>query len=322
MVLYGFLLLIFYVCSLTTTYISNRAGGKGKYLKAAFRVKPRTNLAISYIYLVRDYPELKGSIEIIGNLIRELIRSSRSSLSRKYQVEIPIFDYTGITGTSRGGDKKQSLTIFYRHKLDVLTTIATLNDELRDIIEQSNVYDYKCKEDEKEMLQIEFIINNFKPKILITYFTLLKAEMMTFDIINPVSVVKISIPDKNKIGDDCYLLDNYIYSYIEGRDRELVDLLVSDSVIKIEGEYVYSGQPPVLEYPIIDGTRVLCSNFREELFEWIPENSNVIVEIRSASILTRDKYERVIKIEDLPNFIASSLTDLYDTFKNTIESIK
>ena len=225
---------------------------------------------------------------------------------------MPRFDYRGISRTVRR-DKKPAITNFYRYKLDVFRTIASVNSNLRDIIIESETKDYDCRAEDRDMFQVEFITN--KPKGLITYFTFLKAGMMAYDVIHPVPVVKISITDKSKIGKGCYMLDNYIYSYIEGPDRDLVDLMISEGVITKVGEYEYSGQPPVLEYPIVEGKRIICSNFREELFEWIPENSNVIIEIRRASYLTRGKCNPVVTIGTLPEFIVLALTDLSDTFR-------
>jgi len=318
MILDGFLFIIIYIAYLTTIYVSKKAGGVMSYLKASVRVKPRTNLALSYRYLVEDYPELNGSVDILSNIFRKSIDDLRQLLSNTYKIEIPVFEYNGIIG-SLEGDKKPSITNFYRYKLNVFNTIAYNEEKLREIIRESQSRDYNCKQEDIEMFQTEFIINNFKPVLLVRYFTILKAGMMLYDIINPVPVIRIYIPDKTNIKKGCYVLDRYIYSYIPGPDRELVDNLLSHGLIEKEGEYLYSGQPPVLE--LEEGK--LCCNFREELFEWIPDNSNVIVELRNAAMFTRNpEYKKAsIKISHLPKFVSNVLIDLAHTFNQLITYI-
>ena len=324
LVLKGFLYVINYVSFMSSIYTSKRAGGKYSYFKSAFYLKPRTNLASSYMHLVKKYPDLNGSIDIIMNVIGNLVNLWRGKLSRAYGVDMPEFVYNGIKGSTKT-DKKPSITSFYNYKMQVFTMIGSSNDIMRNIITESNEQDYKCREEDNEMFQTEFIINKYrfyrpvdktfikKVLILIQYFTLLKSYMMVYDIIHPVTVIKINIPDKNKIGKDCYMLDGYLYSYIEGRDRILADLMINEGVIQKIAEYPYAGQPPVLEYPIrSDEGRVVCTNDRQEMFEWVSEDSNVIMELRMLD---------VEKIENLPKSITKVLSELSELFGMLISGI-
>jgi hypothetical protein len=136
---------------------------------------------------------------------------------------------------------------------------------------------------------------------------------------NPVKVAKIKIIDKTSIGNNCHILDNYVFSYV-GEDKNNIDDMVRNGLIEIKNIHLYCGQPPVL-YTKQKNT-ILCSNFREELFEWIPEDSNVIVELRSPEKLDEKNRSSSIYINEFVDFYSNTLRILSINFSNTIKIIQ
>lgn len=332
----GFIFLILYTSNNITTYVSKSAGGNSSYLKSIFPLKPRTNLAMSHIYLLKDYPDLENKLEILRDNIQSIIDEKRNSLQKLFKTVITPFEYKGIVVSTEDKDMV-ALDDFLKYKMYIITILSESDILLRKILEKSKTYDYNCQDCDdtvKLNLQIQHIIHFIniidtgsqtnKIKKIIDYFSYLQTYILIFDILHPVPVVKVNILNKDRLGRNiCYqsnksskILDNYVYSYIEGKDRDNIDILVSEKLISISEPYPYSGQPPLL-FPVKKmGRTYICTNFREELFEWVKETSNVIIEIRGPEKLTLDeKYHKKnisIKLDEFQNFFEEVLIGLND----------
>ena len=333
----GFIFLILYTSNNITTYVSKSAGGNSSYLKSTFPLKPRTNLAISHIYLLKDYPDLENKLEVLRDSIQSTIEEKRNSLQKSFKKVITPFEYKGIVVSTEDKDMV-ALDNFLNYKMYIITILSESDILLRKILEKSKTYDYNCEDCDdtvKLNLQLQYITHIIniidtgsqtdKIKKIIDYFSYLQTYILIYDIFHPVPVVKINILKKDRLGRNiCYqsnksskILDNYVYSYIEGKDRDNIDILVSEKLISISEPYPYSGQPPLL-FPVQKmGRTYICTNFREELFEWVKETSNVIIEIRGPEKLTLDeKYHKKnisIKLDDFQNFFEEVLIGLNDS---------
>ena len=335
-VLRGFLFLIIYSSHIKTQYLSEGAGGTSKYLKSNFSIKPRTNLAESYTNLIRDYPSLRKPIRLYYDFLSNYLDILISNIKTEFNVDIPKFDFIPIQGTYLGNPMYSNVQ-FMRYKLDdVFDRISRgkekINKDIKKIYMDSKKYPYECQDEFKYNCQFERIMDCInqseldKESTLFYFFMTLEQKFMLFNMYNPVDVVKIIITDKSKIGNSCPILDKYLYSYIEGEDRNRINSLVEEGFIEIVSYHKYAGQPPIL-YKYKDSetnTYNLCGNFREELFEWVPENntSNLIVELRSPENITTFKGNDSISISNIKLFYTEVLNNLSSNFRKTINMIQ
>ena len=118
-------------------------------------------------------------------------------------------------------------------------------------------------------------------------------------ILHPNTVVKLKI-NRDRIGKGCKFLDGYYYSY-EGESKKIIDELVLENYAEIIDDTSYSFahtvDPQVLSVKRSEDMEVesICPSSREELFEYIPEDSNLIVEIRAPEIFTKN-YDKDIAL--------------------------
>lgn len=331
----GFIFLILYISTIRTNYVSKYAGGTSSYLKTQFPIKPRTNLAVSYINLKQTYPDLENKFIQFTTTIDDKLESIRQELNSIFGINIERFNYKGIKASTEK-DEQPTETSIVSHKLDVLRNIAQKNGDIKSFMKNSKIYT-DGKDDNNTvhlMYRIQYITGEIKriniPELIkiITYFEYLDSYTLLYDMLNPVRVVKVKILDKTKLNksiceaDDykqAKILDGYLYSYIEGKDKEYIDTLVSENLIEIEGPFIYSGQPPLL-FPVKKYARTyICTNFRQELLEWIPMDSNIIVELRGPEKLTTsDKFDYTssIKLSDLREFYEEVFNGLYNALSS------
>ena len=328
----GFIFLIVYTSYIYTRYVSKSSGGNNSYLKSAFPLKPRTNLAESYLYIIRDYPVLSKEIDKYYQIVIDNVEYFRTLLNEEFEINIDPFLFSPIVGTYLGNQSYDRLQ-YEKYRIDVFYKINSSRkiSLINDIIRNSEKYNYgssECKTEYKYQCQFERIILLLKENIksipdiynlIMKYFANLHQNYLMYYMKNPVKVAKIKIIDKTSIGNNCHILDNYVFSYV-GEDKNNIDDMVRNGLIEIKNIHLYCGQPPVL-YTKQKNT-ILCSNFREELFEWIPEDSNVIVELRSPEKLDEKNRSSSIYINEFVDFYSNTLRILSINFSNTIKIIQ
>ena len=336
----GFVFLILYTSNRRISYVSKAAGGTSSYIKSIFPMKPRTNLALSYTYLVRDYPELgeKNKLSIFKVKIDENLDRMREELNGLFGVNIERFNYTGVKVSTEENDSI-AMTDIVNYKMDMLNVIASKlsnigDNKLNEILQKSEEYgkeEYPDDHTSEFLIRLQFISGYIKRlpngRKILNYFMYLDSSILLYDIFNPVKSVKVYILDKNKFGKKiCQsnkILDGYLYSYIDGRDKDLIDQLVREDFIRIQGPYDYAGQPPLL-FPVKKHRKTyICTNFRQELFEWIPADSNLVIELRGPEKLTHSSEFKgsegsSVKLIELPKFYREMFEGLNNALKPII----
>jgi len=302
----GFGLLIIYYSAVASLYIqkdiaATHSGVKGrKYFKAAFYLKPRSNLAESYKHLKAEYTDFKEFIDLFCKIVNDSL------------IEIGI-DITQI-------DSYTSLVDLH---LEIIKQIAT--DDNEDIIARLKRRIYPTNNTNKYQDISAFMrsINYNKYNQIMTFITLVNASYLMKKIFNPQKVVKLKIKGE-KIKQGCKFLDGYYYSY-EGESKDVIDDLVSKKYAKIINNTIYdfahTSDPQILEVEKKGMSEIesICPSDREELFEYIPEDSNLIIEVRYPEHLIDKKSDEEKK--DSSSIEFRNITDFIKEFFSTIDHI-
>ena len=266
----GFALLLLYYSFVASTYYSNKLNhpypNAAPYFKAAFDLKPRSNLAESYKHLKAEYTDFEEFITLFDQKIRRLFEE----LWGESFDPATIHSYNSLV--------ELHLNVVRKVAPDLIGRIEQKQEEY-----QNNTYVY---EDIIGFLTTTGY-NDEKLNKIINIVAFINTIYLIYKILHPQKVVKLKI-NRKKIKNDhkCKFLDGYYYSY-QGESKTLVDELVRKKIAEIINNTVYdfshTSDPQILEVEreeITSKIKSICPSDREETFEYIPENSNLIVEVR------------------------------------------
>jgi hypothetical protein len=249
------------------------------YLKSKFSFKPRTNLAESYKFLINEYSEMRFYIHHFNDLVNEMLEFSIQSLEKYFYKD----KYIPSLNSYRYQDILQ-------YKLDILRMIN--NNFFGKILKNCDQF-FTKKNIENKVWFMTYVLKKISKmsqhndivRDILRFFTVLNMHCLLYKVFHPIKVVKIVVLKKEKIHRDCKVLDNYSYLY-EGDDKKKIDRMRSEGIINIIGIYDYANleDAPVLKYHY--GLNYICTDFRAEIFEMIPDNSNIVVELRSPEKFT------------------------------------
>lgn len=136
---------------------------------------------------------------------------------------------------------------------------------------------------------------------------------------NPKKVVKLRFLDKSKIGNNCKILDGYFFSY-EGQNKTKIIKLEKLGLIEVMDNKVYdfahTSDPILLTY----SNEKICTKGprREELFELIPNNSNLIIELRSPEHIVNHQCDSIY-MKHINIFLNDIFVGLNKIFKDFLE---
>ena len=307
----GFALLVLYYSTTSASYFSKKINPAGhSYFKGAFELKPRSNLAESYKHLRAEYSEFSSFIDLFKKNVNELLEES--------------------FGESFEPSKIDSYNSLVNLHLNVVRKIAADDTHIIERINQKEE-EYKNNNTNTNVYQdiVGFITTtNYDYEKGIRIFkivSLINTIYLIHKIFNPQKVVKLKINrEKIKIKRDCKFLDGYYYSY-EGESKELVDELVTKNIAEIINNTVYdfshTSDPQILEVDRkeIEGTiNSICPSDREELFEYIPEDSNLIIEVRTPEKILGRK-EPVIEFKDIEKYLSQIFTRINIIFRSFLK---
>ena len=301
----GFIKLIIYYSTIAASYIQSDIAIdhmiKGpKYFKSMFYLKPRSNLAESYKHLKSEYTGFENFINLV------------------YQEIYKMLDVFGGTINPPEIDSYKSLVDIH---LDIIKAIASDNEEILKRLDDDTIYPTDNTNKYQDICAFMSAMNYEGYKKIVLYVSLINALYLIYKILNPQKVVKLKI-DRKKIKQDCKFLDGYYYSY-EGDSKELIDDLVSKNFAQIINNTVYdfahTSDPQILEVEKKDITmeiKSICPSAREELFEYIPEDSNLILEIRGPEVFTEMYKSGSLNFYNIKNFLNELFTKIDTLFKN------
>jgi hypothetical protein len=321
LILFGFMLVIIYSSQVSAHFFPQKMDlpsdnvenielikdiyKKGsKYLKAKFSFKPRSNLAESYNFLINEYSEMRSYIHHFYDLVNEMLESSIQSLEKYFYKDKRI----------------PSLTSYHyqdilQYKLDILRMIE--NNSLRELLEKCDQFFTKKNIESKIWFMTYVIVFKIEDNLsedILRFFTLLNMHCLLYKVFHPIKVAKIIVLKKEKIHSDCKVLDNYSYLY-EGDHKKKIDRMRKDRIIDIIGIYNYANleDAPILKY--YHGLNYICTDFRAEIFEMIPENSNIIIELRSPEKFTDNvNLYKSIQLDQLSDLIELVFNRLKSVF--------
>jgi hypothetical protein len=165
---------------------------------------------------------------------------------------------------------------------------------------------------------VSFIMNQEDHfiKDLLKIVGLVNVIYLMYQIKNPRKVVRVRFLDRSKVGDDCKILDGYFFSYEENH-RNTIDSLEKKGLIEIMDNRVYdfahTSDPVILT--LVKGKICTEGKRREEIFELIPTNSNLVVEFRNPSVVAGyvDSYSKItpISFSEIVPFLKDFFKGLY-----------
>jgi hypothetical protein len=296
----GFGMVIIYFSTVAAEYIQTDVGKKygvgSTYFKSTFLLKPRSNLAESYKYLKEEYPQIVGYI----------INMRKSLISELENYGFDIVDIERV---------KDYDSLVHLH-LDFIRGYVGDPDILRKIEDEK----YEDVTDKyQDVIAYMISTDNSDYKNVSSVITFINAYYLIYQLFNPRKVVKLSF-DRKRIKKGCKILDGYYYSY-EGQNKELIDELVSKGQVRIINNRVYdyshTSDPPLLVVDRPGRVQSICSSRREELFEYIPEDSNLIIEVRTPEDFTQNQDDNGIhlhKIEDFLSRFFQSIKNIFTEF--------
>ncbi len=267
----GFGMIIIYFSFVAIDYIQKNIGKEyglstPNYFKAAFYLKPRSNLAESYKHLKREYPEIVYYVDKMKQSLKSLLYS---------------FDSINMTDIDNIKDYDSLVSL---HLNIIKSELNEQEDE--DILKKIDEEKHECITDKYQDVIAYIISKRGGDYVNVSLLTYINAYYLINGILNPKKVVKLNF-DRKRIKKGCKILDGYYYSY-NGDNKLLIDELVSKgqvSIIKNKVyDYAHTSDAPIL---FVDRDEItgritsICSSRREELFEYIPENSNLILEVRT-----------------------------------------
>lgn len=310
----GFLYVIINYC-LTAAYfhdknIVTRMRGQGidthrsagfDYFKMLFQLKPRINLAESYKYLQAEYEGFTQLFDIVyDNVFREY-----NTYISKFEVEYT-FDPSLIGGYT-------DLVMFH---INLLKEITSKDELLGDIKDRLNSGDFK---DESNIYQdiVAFVINqedHFRNDLL-KIVGLVNIIYLMYQIRNPRKVVRLRFLDRSKVGDYCKILDGYFFFY-EGDSINKIDDLENRGLVEVIENKVYdfahTSDPVILT--LERGKICTQGHRREEIFELMPTNSNLVIEFRDPDLVARfiqPQASKTISFSNIVPFLKSFFNGLH-----------
>lgn len=322
LVFQGFMLLLMSYSSLSATYYSKNIvenmktvdssipdGVKGlSYFKESFVIKPRSNLAESYKYLIAEYHNFSHFFD----LVYENAIEKYSEFLAKYNIHNFPFN------PSIQNEYKKIISF----NITLLKEITRLNPVYINIYRRllNNPLNYSDDDDIYEDI-IAYILLNDKSNNddLIIILSTVNLIYIMNRIKNPKKVVKLRFLDKSKIGNNCKILDGYFFSY-EGQNKTKIIKLEKLGLIEVMDNKVYdfahTSDPILLTY----SNEKICTKGprREEVFELIPNNSNLIIELRSPENIV-DFEDDWIYMKDINPFLDDIFFRLNKIFKKFLE---
>lgn len=302
----GFSLLIVYYCTLASIYshksvsVNYNIGQYFPYFKSIFHLKPRSNLAESYKHLKAEYDYFD---EFINLLYTTILPSKIPFVFDPSQIS----DYISLI-------EYQLKYIKYEASDDV-DIIRRLDDNL--------IYTGDITSKYEDIILFMETRGYHKYNNIMYTIIIINIIYLIYRILNPKKVVKLRI-NRDKIGKDCKFLDGYYYSYEED-SKNVIDELVLENYAEIMNDTVYdfahTSDPQVL---VVEKTssmdiKSICPSAREELFEYIPEDSNLIVELRYPEHFTKN-YNSHLSFKDIKNFLSEIFSDINNIFKDFIQT--
>lgn len=270
------------------------------YFKSLFPLKPRTNLAESYKYLSNEY---EGFDELFDKVYDNVIKEYNNYLS-KFDVYY-LFDPSSIKGYTE-------LVIFHINLLKEITSKDILLEDINkrlnknDLIDESYIY--------QDI--VSFIINQEDHFIidLLKIIGLVNIIYLMFQIKNPRKVVRIRFLDRSKVGNDCKLLDGYFFSY-EDDHRTMIDQLERKKLIEVIDNKIYdfahTSDPVILN--VTRGKICTEGKRREEIFELMPTNSNLVIEFRNPNTIARyiEPEKKILSFSQIIPFLKNFFEGLH-----------
>jgi hypothetical protein len=306
----GFILVIINYCLIAAYYhnrdIVKRIENQGieikckgfKYFKSLFPLKPRTNLAESYRYLKSEYTDF-------SKLFDKIYENTIS----KYNKEINKYDFEYSFDPNIVNDYTK-LVSFHINVIKEITSRDILLEDINKRLDNSGLVD------DSDIYQdiVSFIINKESHFLrdLLKIIGLINMIYLMYQIKNPKKVVRLKFLDRSKVGSDCKILDGYFFSY-EGNHKKNIDGLESKGLVEVIDNKVYdfahTSDPIILT--TLRGKICTMGKRREELFELMPTNSNLVIEFRNPEVMTDNfSLSRVIPFYNILPFLREFFKNL------------
>ena len=317
--IYSFLYVMYYYCLREISYDPLI---QDKYFKGTVRFKPRSNLAVSYLYLCLENPELSNQlVKFYENLSEITLKSSELRNVFEKTTDEEMFYYCKLKVVFTVSNNQDALSDLARYanknSLDadsylylVRKYLLMTDDTMRDKV-ANELTKAMSKDDKIEVEKKMFSSDNNHKDLMIS----LSVMYLIRQLIDPRYaryVTRVDEFDRSKIDPDQKILNGYLYNIPPNQ----LERLIKEGYIKrctTHIPYCHINDPPELRV----ANKLLQTTFRLEMFEWIPTNSSLTLEFRNVH------YNDACKSYDcIQKIIKGVLTDIQSEMKKVIKSNK
>ena len=253
------------------------------YLKSMFTFKPRTNLGVSYQYICKQHPEITP---LLLDLYHKMHQTQFLKIDETSRAEL-ISDFDLI--------KDEESLMYFRIKFLAYCDhiIFTSDDEIKlrskklDHAEYCyffrkyfNIHfygtEFKNSESQEEYIDKNRMSKNFlytDPDVIYINILYMLRQLVVPEYFR--FVTRVDEFDRSKIDSKSPILNSYLYN---NSSTELEKYIENGYIKKCTTmiPYCHTEDAPLL----YEEDNKLCADYRLEIFEWVPQNSNFVFEIR------------------------------------------